>query len=896
MHAGRRILGFGLNARRQSAFTLNHRPLDVSTSSPTPSLSLTASHAVRLSLSAGNIADAFRVVNAVRVGRFDSGGGPLLAFALSSSTNNTTITNSTDTTGNSNAGRLPTHTLLHGLIKLNKPKEAASLAEQMMKVGMRVRGRSLEGVFSLLGSTALQSNSGSGSVPQQASSLNIPHSNAHPNVHHNHHHLTLAQALLQTARQTRTRRTHRMIKTLLALALLNGEIVLASLLFGGLVREWRGRMVGDEDNGNGQVEVEDRKNVKDLLPLQGPPAPYPAWSHLAEICGYIEDSVEAHYRRRRPLVPFRSSSHLTMHDRRILKPPDGDDPLEHDQDDLEQAWMCQKFRFSESIQALVNVVDVLLDGAGAEGHRRDVPFIPFGGLAGLIKVLCRCLGVLDATRAESRRRREDNNSRDEPERVWIGDHKTGQMRHVEAERYLRGVMRRFVARLPRSSPSESRTVPQTRELTQRTYNALLFYALVHAKSKLSREMADRVLESMMMVIAKGPNGVTMNIVEGEIKRGRGRGKDEKQERKRWVEKWKARFDDATRGQGQVVVQDPPPPALSVSGLVEASNVDGYALSTRIGMCVASGRPDIVAEAVPHLLPGIITPPSSSKEQQTKTVAVMRAVRYGPVVMTSMLSALMKAGKTGLAERVWKVAREAESVSWEYCLQHGGDAVVVRPWCLGIEAYTVMIQAYAKESRKAVRGRDLVVGWGMRKRRRRRRVGVGRAEMGRYMGMKTFRLVGEKAEGELQLQKRLMALEDAVVGAADPNKPIKVVIEPKHLRPPIPDAPFFNAILDIFARSPPASSGLIIRPRSTRCLTRKKARTRFLGRVRRYVWEGRVMGYYTEPDPGLREVVKKMRVCGFGERVPLLVRRILVGRGEGVESGGVGGGEGAVWVR
>jgi len=57
-----------------------------------------------------------------------------------------------------------------------------------------------------------------------------------------------------------------------------------------------------------------------------------------------------------------------------------------------------------------------------------------------------------------------------------------------------------------------------------------------------------------------------------------------------------------------------------------------------------------------------------------------------------------------------------------------------------------------------------------------------------------------------------------------------------------------------------------------------------------------MGYYTEPDPGLREVVKKMRVCGFGERVPLLVRRILVGRGEGVESGGVGGGEGAVWVR
>jgi hypothetical protein len=115
--------------------------------------------------------------------------------------------------------------------------------------------------------------------------------------------------------------------------------------------------------------------------------------------------------------------------------------------------------------------------------------------------------------------------------------------------------------------------------------------------------------------------------------------------------------------------------------------------------------------------------------------------------------------------------------------------------------------------------------------------------------------------------------------------LQIRIVKNQLRLPQPDAPFFNAILDIVGRRPG------MKPRSRASCTRRRARSRLVLKRRKYVWEGRVIGMI-EPDRRLREVARDMRRYGF--QVPLLVRRLLVGRDEDIE-GAESGQEGRVWL-
>ena len=834
-----------------------------------------ASQAITSSLRDGNIVDAYHIVNAIRLANsqasFSFSEGSTAEHspnAISSSASHFQPVSRAFTPGVS--PRLPSHTLLHGLIRQGLLHRASMLTEQMMGAGMKVRCRSLEVLFTSLAqnpgpvvaSHLLRSeNSGSFLATNSMSqSLTI-----RPGLISDSSNRFAVQLLL-LARESRQRRTHKMFKALITLCLINGEIILASLIFGILVRDWQKRVqLGQlkEDIVDGQVDNSKlaRRSIYDT--------PFPAWSHLDIMCQYIDDSISSPQTDPESLI-----------------------------------------RTTASVQALANLA-----------HLLDRRMLPIGGLAGLLQTMYKYpFGNAKVWVWEGKQKKGG-----------AGDHKEngGQDDPVELDAYsfFRRVLERLALRLPKPmkgvalSSRESAPAP----LTLQTYNALLHYSLVHARS---RRMTDKILQHMLYVHdGMEPNVVTMNILEKAVMRSRVKGIN-----KQWVEGWKSqtsKFKNSGTNQndreqkGLEVASEISSVVSELldiatrykqnhSGLVTINHSDNYTLSMRIADLIARGRPDIVVDALPALLPGVIFRRISHHDlsNASSTIkndlaiqydsAVRRAVAYGPVVLTSILTALMKTGRTGMAEKVWKVMKKAEQLSWVLrCrLAEKGDSMR-SPWCLGIEAYTVMIMVYGKEARKGAgyghghgkfhrgieTGHHMVVGWGrmVQKKgshgRRRRCRKIRRVYLGRHMGMKIYRAaLKEEALTRFRFDQLHSTLQ------TDDSLRIRVV--KNQLRLPQPDAHFFNAILNIIARRPGMT------PRSRASLTRRKARSRLMIRRRKYVWEGRMMGL-TEPDVRLKEVARDIRRYGF--QVPLLVRRILVGRddnSEGIE----GGEENKVWLK
>lgn len=123
--------------------------------------------------------------------------------------------------------------------------------------------------------------------------------------------------------------------------------------------------------------------------------------------------------------------------------------------------------------------------------------------------------------------------------------------------------------------------------------------------------------------------------------------------------------------------------------------DKTQLSSYMAHLVATGRPDIAADiaAVLILIPEIekpkelLSPEDISARWQT---SVVRGVTLGPHFFAIALNALRKAGRWRLAERVWELACAAETRILE--------SSVTDPWCLSVHAYTTMLQLYADETK------------------------------------------------------------------------------------------------------------------------------------------------------------------------------------------------------
>ncbi|KAF8583959.1 hypothetical protein K439DRAFT_1263072, partial [Ramaria rubella] len=329
--------------------------------------------------------------------------------------------------------------------------------------------------------------------------------------------------------------------------------------------------------------------------------------------------------------------------------------------------------------------------------------------------------------------------------------------------------------------------------------------------------------------------------------------------------------------------------------------DLYTLSTYITHLVSIGRPDMVADSIFRLLPElhIIDHPATnpsirewSREErlQRRQECIIRAVKYGPFVFSTLLNALQKAGRTGLAERVWQLARQAERASW---MPHAPPDII--PWCLPIEAYTSIMQCYSSESKKGLAciqgtrfsrtlsefysftqpgvtrspqgrsGKIFVKGWAyFFSRMQAREQGFQdaqlplRAETARAVGWLLHRTMRKSA---ISVWQELMEVQPDSLSEFSPTRMARL----QGLKFPEPDARFFNVVLDIFGRRPHIQARRI-RPSPSWWVRKLRIAQEHYG----------TSGWLSlANDHALVEVAKEMAQAGHA--LPLGLRRALVGR-------------------
>ncbi|KAF8898149.1 hypothetical protein CPB84DRAFT_1731199 [Gymnopilus junonius] len=740
-----------------------------------------ASSAIRFSVRTGNLSDAYDIVNSIRYAAVLHNSTSLPGVSSMKHLKSLALIFPSDV-----SPRLPSHSLLHGLIRSGMPHKASKLAEQMMATGISVRGKTLEALYSRLAQNSIttQNLTATRKVKQVEQSLSptalmLETSDIlllRPFMVNNID-TRFAIRLLNMARQSRQRRTHTMFKTLMALCILNGEIIVGSLLFGILLRDWQARELA--------------RVVENSTTPSTYETPLPVWNRMKEICNSVDKALAV--------------------DRK---------------DDRSQ------LEFKSSLQALANLA-----------HCLDKRLIPFNNITPLLCSMYNCPRTQD--------------------KVWVPGN-DGTPRQVEAYVYFHSVIHRLIRSLPLRQPTwrptEGDMMPT---LDPASCSTLVHYSLRHRRSV---PLAEKVLYHMRKLRDPPiePNQTLMNIIE---RSGKLLSKSEiaKEVVTRFKQSSSSVKDQSTKSRSLKYM------ALSMASrnLVDiAKTGDNYALSTRMTTLTSSGKPQAVVDAIPFLLPGLLTTSypqerdGVSHNELTRLRTKIRqeglrhAVSLGPVILTSILNALQKRGRTGIAEKVWLWAKDAEALSWVAT----GEGQV-KPWCLPVLAYTIMIKVYASEARKRSSGRRK--GWGRRRKAKGRKwllpgstqVKKNRSQLGRELGLEIYRSMFS-AHGNIakMLEKHRRALDI-------------ITIEKRLLEIPQPDARFFNAILDIVGRHQGMSPRKIRRGQAHYSRVVRRARMRFIRLGK--------MPYLSEPDSALPEVAKDMLAHGFP--VPLVYQRLLIGK-------------------
>ncbi|PPQ68657.1 hypothetical protein CVT24_005388 [Panaeolus cyanescens] len=764
-------------------------------------LTQAAAQAIRVSVNAGNLSDAFSILNSLH-----SAGSASTESGLTSK--HQTLINAIRLHSAHNghiSSRLPAHALLHALIRTGNISHAAKLSEQILSANLPIRSRSMDAMVYALGQAGVQASEQDGQtipklhtrailskpahilpLPSRLSFFTAAHHVAlghrrdvastarqlekasilaHPveETYKSPSYLTNSQPtqfalrLLALARQARQRRTRTFFRTLITLCLINGEIILASLVFGVLVRDWQSR-----SDALSNFQAEDVNSKKMILQSE---TPYPTREQLHDICRTVDLVLEAH--------PMHSSPSLLPVD---MEPPD--------YVDFEEAMPRQA-----SVQALANLAYMLEQGAAG-----------IGGLAPLIRVLGKY--VRDARRSTAVNR----------ECVWVSSSGSdGGANQVDAAHYFERVLFGMIRSLRTSSSS----TPAQKTLDIQTHNALLHFTLtqssLHKSPKKLTKLTTCILESINLH-HKGGDEVTRNILR--------------------------RSSRALKGSVDIqrlASYDRP----SLVQLVE-SGASPHAISTELTQLISNGKPQEVVCALEVLLPGLTQ--ANNAEDLPSAIdsrLFQRAVALGPVVLTCILNGLQKTGKTSMAERVWRVAREAERLSL---------SADEKPWCLPIHAYTVMLRVYGTEARKTgIRGKETAKGWGIGAHADIRRVSTsvpvanseGRQESQRYRRrakaarMKqqmTRRDMGMYMCSRLYLETlaRERQLWDVCVSGVPGSK--------NQLQPPVPDARFFDALLSVINRRSLAEATR--RPRVKRSLSYHRRQLRVAKEV--FAFEGRLL--------------------------------------------------------
>jgi len=170
--------------------------------------------------------------------------------------------------------RLASHSFLHSLVKAGLPTKAAAQASLMMADGIRIHTKTME---SILASTVDKS-----SYPP-IQSLTVPPGKSCQRALTEYPitdiHTRIAVRLLEEARRRRQERTQRMYDVVINACLIQGEIIVASLLFIMLIKDWQLRQaLKNQRANNPPPEPSEPLTASPLHPTR-----QPHWSLLERI-------------------------------------------------------------------------------------------------------------------------------------------------------------------------------------------------------------------------------------------------------------------------------------------------------------------------------------------------------------------------------------------------------------------------------------------------------------------------------------------------------------------------------------------------------------------------------------------------------------------------------------
>lgn len=527
------------------------------------------------------------------------------------------------------SSRLSSHALLHGLLRFGLSKKAYKLTRLMIQDGVNVRSRTLQAVMQAL------------YPPMPATFRPARPINTEPVLR-----IGMAQdqgtrmaiSLLKLAQKSWHKRTRSMYKTLLALCILNGEIILGSLVFGYMIRHWEMHVA--ENAGANQ------------------PMPSPATGN---------SDIK---RRPKQFIPRLEGLRPSA---TMLQPL-----LEGINANLK--YKCDDGSVQAASQALAIIAN-LLDQNG----------LPISNLSLLLSIL-------------SKIPKADHF-------VWVEEN--GKRTEKKAYNYFQHVLQRLILNLPsRTSIAYRPGQCLTPALDLPSYNALLRYSLRHRSSlSLGHAVVTHMLNerrrglkpdiiTFNIMISSGTIMQNFHIVEMALSVLR---RNPKNHLLTSAMADEVTYDDPTSCIAKPAVQDPDATWFEEIADHHIPDMDSRTLCSYIDYLVVTGRPSNVAVLFALLMPELQKwrrhlPPYEKKA--LRRAYIRKAVTLGPLVFSSILKALYKAGKCGVAERVWLVALAAEKASRD-------PRFGCSRWTLPVHAYTAMIQCYGTQIRK----RGPVVGWG-----------------------------------------------------------------------------------------------------------------------------------------------------------------------------------------
>ena len=611
-------------------------------------VSRAAAQAVRLCIKEGGFGDALYVVN--------SACHSVLRDPLHPQGKQDTSTSRLQpiSFGRPVSPRLAAHAFLHGLIRGGYTRKAKIYTELMIKAGIPIRTSTFESVITTTlsrPSTLLKPGPFARMIPKKSVDTTSAVFKLQTSLV-SEECTRAALELLQTARTFGQKRTERMYRVLVETLLMQGEIIVASLLFVLLLQDWELRKAQE---GAAQAAIKDHV-AYDHLGVDPPhpskilDAPYPDLQIMGQILQTARKSFAgiSDYDKDRGLLPSLQSLALFAM--------------------LLDTGQLHTHRVASIIHAIYNCpktnarVWILRDGelvkVGAYQYFHDV-----------LKRLVHSLSTDNPPRPPPTMSRRSYNTL-----------LMYSLRHRLSPAMASIVLQHMcVERKPPLAPDIV------------TFNILLRSGTLMRKLNLS----EGVLATLRLVNQelKPQSSSDESAPETAAESSPAEATDKSPNLTSAPD---LPPSDFTAAIAQLSKEDVLAPQDIVAPIVSLEP-NNYTLTSFITHLTSTGRPDAVAAVLFDILPelNVIDHPATNGSANVHSTlshkrALRQAVVRGPYVYAALINALVKAGEIGLAERVFILAQQAAVAS-----SLKNFVKDVQPWRLSVHAYTSLLQGYVR---------------------------------------------------------------------------------------------------------------------------------------------------------------------------------------------------------